>query len=708
MHILSVLLLACPLLIQSGRISNSGIHEKEDSASLLQGRTKIDYTIEEDVDRRQITIDDLVAAESAFTSKSGKVEVDHANMGGDRMSDRHHNYSPIYSKYITHYLEKGQITNLAEIGILTGTGLAMWSKLFPDSNVYGFDIDPSSYENNRDHMRKLGFDDSRVKVTRIDQTQDNQNLLQQALAEDRPNIVIDDGLHTPEAGLKTFLNMKDFLADRFVYFIEDIIAEPIQNGDWDRVSKKIVEECDECEFALECPPTSFKTECLAVIHNLGLKGAVQLPKTFKDVQLPKKMSFSQLYEHHVATRKFRLEHVSSETIDVDPEWRTGKPLTSCPSSWQHEAEGGIIAADDEPEDTPDANLNKAVRTFCAAGLSDMVELKVDTRFRDNYERFKDEDGWIPKALLTYMGLKAPRDKIGAEEDLLVQSIHRFSKYPVVLVNYGTHVPKHMRPDRFPNLVLMHAHESATDLGKGFNLNKLNSMMFAKIKGGLVVDADQWISSGVDIMIDRAFDETTKDYPYSIMPVHFMSRDPDDSSMKTMPPAYTFRPKSANFPKQTMHWGHAHPTWTHYALPWIAKWTSYVLAPEKTSAPSWLKEEGFVSDEPLMNFAIWAEGLTKQWCKYDVPDINLYEGYLAEPQKAYDGYPSVKYYPKGKALMFFTMHGEKRPQKSFDILMEVYASADKEEHRKPIMYDEKWFGSGKELREYDPDLKCMVP
>merc|ERR1719335_1564206 len=88
--------------------------------------------------------------------------------GGDRM--KNHHYAPFYAKYLTKYLEGRKSTEaptIVEFGILTGTGLAMWSDLFPDSSIFGFDLDPQNFELNRKHLKDRGFKDSRVKVTQM-------------------------------------------------------------------------------------------------------------------------------------------------------------------------------------------------------------------------------------------------------------------------------------------------------------------------------------------------------------------------------------------------------------------------------------------------------------------------------------------------------------------------------------------------------------
>merc|ERR1719232_932897 len=98
-----------------------------------------------------------------------------------------------------------------------------------------------------------------------------------------------------------------------------------------------------------------------------------------------------------------------------------------------------------------------------------------------------------------MSLKEKLDNIGGEEDLLVQSIHHFSAMPIVVANFGNLVPASWTPERFPNLVLMHARNIA-DLRKSFTFNKHTAMMFSKIKSGLFLDADQFVNHGVDDML----------------------------------------------------------------------------------------------------------------------------------------------------------------------------------------------------------------
>lgn len=464
-------------------------------------------------------------------------------------------------------------------------------------------------------------------------------------------------------------------------------------GAWSQMEEQIHRECMSCRFLVECPPVSDKDECVAIIHNLEAQA-----QPLSSLQVRKTLSYESVGS------ELKLEYPRYDTVDTSMPWRAGRqPLLRCPQAGEkartqmHEA---------------DSNLEQAVSIFCEAGLGSMVEFYVDTGFRSNYAKLQGPDGWIEKAYLTYLDLHETRDNVSAETDLLLQSIHRFSKYPVVLTNFGMYVPKYLTAERFPNVVLMHSRSSTASIQKDFNFNKLNSMLFTKVKGGVVLDADQWVNHGSDVMIERAFEETTRDYPYPILPVHFMSRDPGCSDMKHFPSQWAFTFKSKEGPRRSMRWGHAHPTWTHYALPWLARWTSYVLAPDQTHGPTWLKDQGFLSDEDLLNCASWAEGLTKQWCKFDIPGSLLYYAYIDQVENFYDTYKGwkrlhgidSKYFPKGVPYVFLTSHNAKDPAESYDLLSQLWESGNV---RQNIHYDGRWFASASDLKHYDPSLRCLV-
>jgi hypothetical protein len=139
--------------------------------------------------------------------------------GGDRML--HNGYGPVYARYLERFLDNRSI-RLAEFGILKGTGLAIWCDLFPDAQVFGLDIDPSHFEANRaDLARRGAFKANLPEVHEYDQLVESNEKLSHILRGQSLDIVIDDGLHSVEAIVKTWRSVKPHLSSTFVYFIED-------------------------------------------------------------------------------------------------------------------------------------------------------------------------------------------------------------------------------------------------------------------------------------------------------------------------------------------------------------------------------------------------------------------------------------------------------------------------------------------------------
>lgn len=388
---------------------------------------------------------------------------------------------------------------------------------------------------------------------------------------------------------------------------------------------------------------------------------------------------------------------------------------SCPPKAGVKGVESAAADTDAVSDRADANLKKAFSVFCAANLKELAQFYLDQKFASNHKRLADSDGWINKAVVSYVGLKSADDKIAKEMDLLIQSVHHFSELPIVVVNFGDIVPSAWTPDRFPRLVLMHARSVPEVISEGedgpmsFNFNKLTSMLFTKVKTGVVLDADQWANYGLDYLLDRAAEETTVEYPYPIMPVHWMSRDPESSDMQggtSWPPEYAYQFHDKKAPKRTMRWGHAHPTWTHHSLPFLAEWTSYALAPGKTKAPDWLGYQGYLEDEDLLNMASWAKKATKQWCKFDIVSPSDFSAYIEQSAEGSNLVPSVdsKWFPNGIAYVFFTAHDAKKPNESLRFLRRLW---EPRHRRKAIFFDGKWFANATELRAYAPELKCLA-
>lgn len=142
-------------------------------------------------------------------------------IGGDRMF--HHGYAPAYAKHLAGLIPRRyEPITIVEVGILMGSGLALWSTLFPAGRIIGLDIDPSNFRSNEKALRAKGaFATNSVEAHEFDQFLDNTNLLANVLGADKITVMIDDGNHSPEAIFATLRSAQHHLARSFVYFVED-------------------------------------------------------------------------------------------------------------------------------------------------------------------------------------------------------------------------------------------------------------------------------------------------------------------------------------------------------------------------------------------------------------------------------------------------------------------------------------------------------
>ena len=151
--------------------------------------------------------------------------------GGDRMT--RHGYAKYYSKHLNDF---NCVSTIVECGILKGTGLAIWSKLFPNADIIGLDIDISHTQNNLDFLKGKGaFENKMPELYEYDQFADNTDKLASILNGRKIYIAIDDGHHSDSAIQNTFDTFKPHLCDKFVYFVEDnrtmyeqLKKEPVQ------------------------------------------------------------------------------------------------------------------------------------------------------------------------------------------------------------------------------------------------------------------------------------------------------------------------------------------------------------------------------------------------------------------------------------------------------------------------------------------------
>jgi hypothetical protein len=142
-------------------------------------------------------------------------------IGGDRMGFACHGYGGTYSRYLLPFVGAEPLV-LVEAGILKGSGLAIWSDLFPRGRIIGLDIDLQHTRANMENLKHAGaFRHGDPELHEFDQLQENSNLLKTILGNDKISVFIDDGLHSRDSILTTLQSVLPHLSERFVYFIED-------------------------------------------------------------------------------------------------------------------------------------------------------------------------------------------------------------------------------------------------------------------------------------------------------------------------------------------------------------------------------------------------------------------------------------------------------------------------------------------------------
>lgn len=148
-----------------------------------------------------------------------------SNRGGDRMSPLFHRYGVAYQEFLQPLLARRNAPlTLVEVGILNGSGLAIWCDLFPKARVIGLDIDLNNFKANRASLEAAGaFSSNRPELHEFDQLDRGkaERILGEALGDTEVDVAIDDGCHSIESIKITFEAMMPHMAERFVYFIED-------------------------------------------------------------------------------------------------------------------------------------------------------------------------------------------------------------------------------------------------------------------------------------------------------------------------------------------------------------------------------------------------------------------------------------------------------------------------------------------------------
>jgi len=392
---------------------------------------------------------------------------------------------------------------------------------------------------------------------------------------------------------------------------------------------------------------------------------------------------------------------------------------------QWEATQQLCNANDVPLVLGNGVASRGPLAMDGAVIHHLMKAWVEPRFVRNYDRLY-RDGWIERAFVTYYA-GAPESKHANMTEELINSVHLFSNEPIVVMHFGLNIGKSWTEEKFPRLVVMNVAPMPSSARRSFNFNKLRGMLLSRARVGVELDVDQFVAPGVDKMFEFTEREITKSYPMPILPTHFLDWGPNDQGPggegsklwdRYCPGG---RSNEVGCKWQTLRWGHAHPTWTFWATPFLGRWLRRNFLdetlPERdrgSGVMAALRVTDVTEDEDLLNVATWEEGGTKQWCKYDLPDPSEFETLL----NASMGVPCNSglcgdisadplSHPHGVAKLFLTAHHAVAPEQSREYVEEMDKRHRAGTLAPPYLYHGRFYANAAEMKDANPLLTCLA-
>jgi hypothetical protein len=181
------------------------------------------HTLLRDATRRDIRINPDKTYRFEPTLSSDKLLSLFNKYGSDKSNK--HNYHELYgyllsksTKELRAILEIGLGTNNPDVPSNMGTGghpgasLRAWKDFSPECQVFGADID-----------ERILFTEERIQTFQLDQLSDESwgNFLKQ-VGDQKFDLIIDDGLHSPSANLNTIKFLINYVAVNGFLIIEDV------------------------------------------------------------------------------------------------------------------------------------------------------------------------------------------------------------------------------------------------------------------------------------------------------------------------------------------------------------------------------------------------------------------------------------------------------------------------------------------------------
>lgn len=127
-----------------------------------------------------------------------------------------HHYHTVYEPEFDSL--RNEPINILEVGVFKGDSIRAWLDYFPNATIYGIDLFKRVSIEDIDVLH-----DDRVKFIKADSTNIGvRSQIKKYWPRIRFDIIIDDGLHTPDANAKTLHNLYPLLKKNGRYYVEDV------------------------------------------------------------------------------------------------------------------------------------------------------------------------------------------------------------------------------------------------------------------------------------------------------------------------------------------------------------------------------------------------------------------------------------------------------------------------------------------------------
>eukprot|EP00438_Fugacium_kawagutii_P003182 Skav218027 [mRNA] locus=scaffold214:103282:115607:- [translate_table: standard] len=336
---------------------------------------------------------------------------------------------------------------------------------------------------------------------------------------------------------------------------------------------------------------------------------------------------------------------------------------------------------------------------------------IPSNFAVNYRRFY-RDGWLSRGFVTYFSGPLEGSESKAVE-VLIDSVHRFSVYPIVVLHGGMATPLHWTPEIYPRLILL----SMTELPQmvGFGASRLVAAVISHVQTGILLGHGALVFPGIDRFFSATEREITASYPYPILPVHSREKKTRNESYWTH--LCHVDGLLLRECKQSMHWGQLGCLfWSLDALPFLSNLLRALLrdetfAAEAPYAP--LRVRRTLDIESLLNVALWRVGAHKQWCKLDVDWPEVLQ-WLDLPEHSSQCVNSSictplfggRFLPRGIPRVFVSMGSTSNFRRTREILERVENRTRRGVLPDPIVF-RQIYHTGKEAKDRWPDIPCLL-